>query len=169
MMKEMIYGVVSPRVEHPTLVEKENVKPYSKNDMVHMMLELEYVLQLLPNLGTYYLLHYFQICLRVGVALPILGGHITKKQLLAMWVVKDLEWKEFLAYNIIPSIKRILSVIVRGGLPRALCLEVLLQARICLLGVLSLTPNCCLQQTNFCYDANGNYFKSCGKSSSCQT
>ncbi len=44
MMKEMIYGVVSPRVEHPTLVEKENVKPYSKNDMVHMMLELEYVL-----------------------------------------------------------------------------------------------------------------------------
>ncbi len=42
--RKMIYGVVSPRVEHPTLVEKENVKPYSKSDMVHMMLELEYVL-----------------------------------------------------------------------------------------------------------------------------
>ncbi len=42
MTRKMIYGVVYPRVD-PTLVEKENVKPYSKNDMVHMMLELEYV------------------------------------------------------------------------------------------------------------------------------
>jgi hypothetical protein len=37
MMRKMIYGVVSFRVKHPTLVEKANVKPYSKNDMVHMM------------------------------------------------------------------------------------------------------------------------------------
>jgi hypothetical protein len=28
---------------------KASVKPYSKNDMVHMMLELKYVLPLLPN------------------------------------------------------------------------------------------------------------------------
>ncbi len=48
-MKKMIYGVVFPRVEHPTLVEKATVKQYSKNDMVHMMLKLEYVLPLLPN------------------------------------------------------------------------------------------------------------------------
>ncbi len=34
----MIYGAVVPTVKHPTLVEKENVKPYSKSDMVHMML-----------------------------------------------------------------------------------------------------------------------------------
>jgi hypothetical protein len=76
----MIYGVVAPRVKHPTLTKKASVKPYSKSDKVHMMLELEYVLPLLPNLETYYLLYYFQICLKVGVALPILGGHITNKQ-----------------------------------------------------------------------------------------
>jgi hypothetical protein len=49
MMKKMIYGAVSPRVKHLTLAEKANVKTFSKNDMVHMMLELEYVLPLLPN------------------------------------------------------------------------------------------------------------------------
>jgi hypothetical protein len=55
----MIYKVVAPRVEHPILVEKASVKPYSKIDMVHMMLELEYALPLLPNLETYYMLHHF--------------------------------------------------------------------------------------------------------------
>ncbi len=43
-MKKMIYGIVAPRVKHPILAEKASVKPYSKNDMVHMMLELEYAL-----------------------------------------------------------------------------------------------------------------------------
>jgi hypothetical protein len=80
-MGKMIYGAVVPRVKHPTLTKKASVKPYSKSDKVHMMLELKYVLPLLPNPKTYYLLHYFQICLKVGVALPILGCHITKKQL----------------------------------------------------------------------------------------
>jgi hypothetical protein len=47
--KEDVYGVVASRVKHPTLAKKVNVKPYSKNDMVHMMLELKYVLSLLPN------------------------------------------------------------------------------------------------------------------------
>jgi hypothetical protein len=48
-MKKIIYRVVAPRVEHPTLAEKANVKPYCKSDMVHMMLKLEYALPLLPN------------------------------------------------------------------------------------------------------------------------
>ncbi len=58
-MRKMIYGVVAPKVKHLTLAKKASVKPYSKSDMVHMMLELEYVLSLLPNLETYYLLHRF--------------------------------------------------------------------------------------------------------------
>jgi len=49
-----------------------------------MMFELEYVLLLLPNLETYYLLHCFQVGLRVGVALSVLGGHTTKNQFLVM-------------------------------------------------------------------------------------
>ncbi len=49
-LRKMIYEVVAPRVEHPTLVEKATVKLYSKSDMVHMMLELKYVFPLLPNL-----------------------------------------------------------------------------------------------------------------------
>jgi len=57
IMKNMIYGVVAPRIKHPTLSEKASVKLYSKSDMVYMMLKLEYVLPLLLNLETYYLLH----------------------------------------------------------------------------------------------------------------
>ncbi len=75
----MIYGAVAPKVEHPILTEKASVKPYSKSDMAHMMLHLEYVLPLLPNPETSYLLHCFQICLRVGVALLVRGGHIIEK------------------------------------------------------------------------------------------
>jgi hypothetical protein len=55
----MIYVNVAPRVEHPTLAKKASVKPYSKSDMVHMMLKLKYTLASLPNLETYYLLHHF--------------------------------------------------------------------------------------------------------------
>jgi hypothetical protein len=44
-----VYGVVVLTIKHPTLIEKVLVKPYFKNDMVHMMLELEYVLSMLPN------------------------------------------------------------------------------------------------------------------------
>jgi hypothetical protein len=67
--RKMIYGTIAPKVEHPTLTKKASVKPCFKSDMVHMMLELKYALPLLPNLETYHLLHRFQICLRVRVAL----------------------------------------------------------------------------------------------------
>ncbi len=78
-MRKMIYGVVAPKVKRLTLVEKASVKLYTKNDMVHMMLKLKYVLPLLLNPKTYYLLHHFQICLRVRITLLTLGGHIIKK------------------------------------------------------------------------------------------
>jgi hypothetical protein len=31
----------------------------------------------------------------------MLGAHIIEAQFLAKWAIKDLEWKEFLAYNIV--------------------------------------------------------------------
>jgi hypothetical protein len=77
------------------------VKLYSKSDMVHMMLKLKYVLPLLLNPKTYYLLHHFQICLKVRVALLALKGHIIGKKKIIMWATKDLEWRKFLVYNII--------------------------------------------------------------------
>jgi hypothetical protein len=46
---KMFYGIITLKVEHPTLVEKASVKSYSKSDMVHMMLELKYALLLLLN------------------------------------------------------------------------------------------------------------------------
>jgi hypothetical protein len=55
----MIYVNVAPKVKHPTLAENASVEPYFKSDMVHIMLELEYILASLPNLETYCLLHHF--------------------------------------------------------------------------------------------------------------
>jgi len=62
--------------EHPTFVERAGIKPYMNNDMLHMMLEMEYIMRVIPALEMYYLVHCFQICLRVGVAPPMLGTHI---------------------------------------------------------------------------------------------
>jgi hypothetical protein len=131
MRKMIIYGVVAPRVEHPTLVEKTSVKSYSKRDMVHIVLKLKYVLPLLPNPKTYYLLYHFQIYLKVGITLPVLGGHITDKQFLAMQAIQDgVERIPSLHHSMllhsISSTKRNWSVRVQGGLYGALCLEVLL-------------------------------------------
>jgi hypothetical protein len=38
---------------------------------------------------------------KLGVVLLMFGAHITGKQLLAMWKIKDLEWKKYLASNTI--------------------------------------------------------------------
>jgi hypothetical protein len=44
IMRKMIDGAIALKVKHPIFIEKASVKPYSKNIMVHMMFELEYVL-----------------------------------------------------------------------------------------------------------------------------
>jgi hypothetical protein len=65
-------GIYAPNIGHPTLAEEVGVKPYSQNYMVHTMLKLGYLMPLLPNPDMYYLLHHLQVCLRVGVAPPML-------------------------------------------------------------------------------------------------
>jgi len=72
-----------------------------RNDMFHMMLEMEYKMLVIPTLEMFYLVHCFQICLQVGITPPMLGTHITKNQFLSMWAINDLEWKEYLSYNIV--------------------------------------------------------------------
>jgi hypothetical protein len=39
-VRKLIYETGIAKVEHPTLVKRASVKPYSKSDMVHTMLEL---------------------------------------------------------------------------------------------------------------------------------
>jgi hypothetical protein len=54
-----------------------------------------------PTINMYYCVYHCQICLWVRVAPPTLGAHIIESQFLAMWAIDDLEWKEYLAYNIV--------------------------------------------------------------------
>jgi hypothetical protein len=54
--------------------QRASIKPYTTNDMLHMMLEMEYVMPMILVLEMYYLVHCFQICLHVGVAPPPMLG-----------------------------------------------------------------------------------------------
>jgi hypothetical protein len=81
--------------------KKVSVKPYTRNYMLHVMLKMEYIMLMILALEMYYLMHHFQIYLRVGITLPMMGTHITKRQFLSMWTIDDLEWREYLTYNIV--------------------------------------------------------------------
>jgi len=37
-MRKLIHGVMIPHVEHITLVERARIKPYTRDDMLHLML-----------------------------------------------------------------------------------------------------------------------------------
>jgi hypothetical protein len=59
-VRKLTYGVVALRpIKHPTIAKKVSVKPYSKSDMEHTMLDFKYVMPMLLNIETYYLLHHF--------------------------------------------------------------------------------------------------------------
>jgi hypothetical protein len=56
--------------------------------MFHIILEMEYIMPLILVLDMYYLVHCFQICLWVGVALPMLGTHTIEDQFLSMCIAR---------------------------------------------------------------------------------
>jgi len=66
-----------------------------------MMLEMEYKMIVIPTLEMFYLVHRFQICLQVGITPPLLGTHIINNQFFSTWAINDLEWKEYITYNIV--------------------------------------------------------------------
>jgi hypothetical protein len=78
-VRKLIFGAIPPQVEHPTLAERASIRPYTRNDMLHMMLKMEYIMPMIPALEMYYFEHCFQICLWVGVAPPMLGARIIKE------------------------------------------------------------------------------------------
>jgi hypothetical protein len=65
------------------------------------MLEMEYIMPTILTLEMYYLMHHFQIYLSIGVAPPMLGAHIIESHFLSMWAIDDMEWREYLTYNIV--------------------------------------------------------------------
>jgi hypothetical protein len=40
-MRKLVYGIITWRIYHPTLVDQTDIKPYSQNDPLYMMLELK--------------------------------------------------------------------------------------------------------------------------------
>ncbi len=85
----------------PIVAKQVDIKPCYRSDTIHMMLEMEYMYLLMPNLEAYYLLYRLLMSFRLGITLSMFGVHITEKQFLAMWKIEDLEWREYLTYSII--------------------------------------------------------------------
>jgi hypothetical protein len=75
--RKLIFGVMPPNVEHPTLAERVGIRPYTRNDMLHMMLEMEYIMPMIHALEKYYIMHRFQIYLGVKVIFHMMGARST--------------------------------------------------------------------------------------------
>ncbi len=55
-MRKLICGTMLPQIEHPTMAKRACIRPYTRNDMLHMMLEMEYIMLVIPTLDMYYLM-----------------------------------------------------------------------------------------------------------------
>jgi len=64
-MRKLVCGIIARRINHPTLVDQVDIKPYSQNDTLYFMLELKNICLLMPNLEVYYLIYHLQVCLKV--------------------------------------------------------------------------------------------------------
>jgi hypothetical protein len=82
-------------------VEVMGLKPYSLNDILQILKELEYMGPLIPNLKSYYLIYRLQTCLNGGFAPPMLISLIKLNDFEQFWQIQGLEFQEYLAYNII--------------------------------------------------------------------
>jgi hypothetical protein len=51
------YELVAPWVESPTMAKQISIQLCSRSDTIHMMLEMEYLYPLMPNLEAYYLFY----------------------------------------------------------------------------------------------------------------
>jgi hypothetical protein len=60
-VRKLIFGIMPPQVKHPTLVERLGIRHYMRNNMLHMMLKMGYIMPMIHAPEIYYLVHHFQI------------------------------------------------------------------------------------------------------------
>ncbi len=66
--QKIIYELVAPWVGSPIVAEQVGMKPCSQSDTIHMMLEMEYLYSLMPNLEAYYFLCRLPMSFKLGIA-----------------------------------------------------------------------------------------------------
>jgi len=69
--------------------------------LFHVSKGLEYMVIKIPNLGVYHLIYCLQNYIVIGFVPPMLGTIIKLEDFENMWSIKDLKFREYLAYNII--------------------------------------------------------------------
>lgn len=80
----------------PCLTQQFGLKVIYISNVLHIIMELEYMLPLLSNVKGYYIFFKLQTYLRVGVAPPMIKTKLSENEFFAMW---DLEFKECLFYS----------------------------------------------------------------------
>jgi hypothetical protein len=74
----------------PCLTQEFGLKVVYISNVVHIIMELEYMLPLISNAKGYYMFFRLQIYLRVVVAPPMIKTKLSENDFFAMW---DLEFK----------------------------------------------------------------------------
>jgi hypothetical protein len=101
--KLMLGSLNTPRLLKPYLLENKGLKATSLNDVLHILMELEYMVPTFPNLESYYTIFMLQTCNEVGVTPPVIHFQPSKWELFAMWAInfEDKTFQEYLLYNMI--------------------------------------------------------------------
>jgi hypothetical protein len=101
--KPMLRSLNTPRLLTPYLLETKGLKAISLSDVLHILMEVEYMVPTFPNLESYYTIFMLQTCIMLGVTPPMIDFQPSKWELFAMWAIsfEDEKFQEYLLYNMI--------------------------------------------------------------------
>jgi hypothetical protein len=70
----------------------EGMKLCNLSDILHILKELEYTLQIIPHLEEHYFIYRMQTCLLVGFSPPMFNARILIENFECMWKIHDREF-----------------------------------------------------------------------------
>jgi hypothetical protein len=71
------------------------------SDILHILVELAYMVPLIFNLESYCAIFHLQTCIKVGITPPMIRAHVFEQEFFAMWAIDDIELKGYFVYNLI--------------------------------------------------------------------
>jgi len=77
------------------------LKPCSLSNVLHILKELEYISLIIPHLEAYYFIYHLQTCISVRFSPPMFNARILIEDFEHAWKIQDMEFWEYLAYNIL--------------------------------------------------------------------
>jgi hypothetical protein len=71
------------------------------SDILHILVELEYMVRPIFNLENYYAVFHLQTCIKVGIILPMIRARVSEHNFFTMQAIDDIEFRGCLVYSLI--------------------------------------------------------------------